>query len=142
MESTRKIGRHHLAFYRGWLQGLDLKVAADRYLESGLDQRIARSTLAWIQQTLTMAARRHGRHALARLLRLPLGTLPEAVRSTTALPSLETFREAHDPDHFYSEKEQKKPTILSKRQRPLKVNVIRHEVSYQPAHQAGTGVPL
>ena len=37
MESTRKIGRHHLAFYRGWLQGLDLKVAADRYLESGLD---------------------------------------------------------------------------------------------------------
>jgi len=51
MESTRKIGRHHLAFYRGWLQGLDLKVAADRYLESGLDQRIARSTLAWIQQT-------------------------------------------------------------------------------------------
>ncbi|MDZ7584313.1 MAG: phage integrase family protein, partial [Thiobacillus sp.] len=46
-----------------------------------------------------------GRHALARLLRLPLGTLPEAVRSTTALPSLETFREAHDPDHFYSEKE-------------------------------------
>ncbi len=105
MESTRKIGRHHLAFYRGWLQGLDLKVAADRYLESGLDQRIARSTLAWIQQTLTMAARRHGRHALARLLRLPLGTLPEAVRSTIALPSLETFREAHDPDHFYSEKE-------------------------------------
>jgi len=105
MESTRKIGRHHLAFYRGWLQGLDLKVAADRYLESGLDQRIARSTLAWIQQTLTMAARRHGRHALARLLRLPLGTLPEAVRSTTALPSLETFREENDPDHFYSEKE-------------------------------------
>ena len=105
MESTRKIGRHHLAFYRGWLQGIDLKVAADRYLESGLDQRIARSTLAWIQQALAMAARRHGRHALARLLRLPLGTLPEAVRATTALPSLETFRAEHDPDHFYSEKE-------------------------------------
>ena len=86
MESTRKIGRHHLAFYRGWLQGIDLKVAADRYLESGLDQRIARSTLAWIQQALAMAARRHGRHALARLLRLPLGTLPEAVRATTAPP--------------------------------------------------------
>ena len=87
------------------MQGIDLKVAADRYLEPGLDQRIARSTLAWIQQALAMAARRHGRHALARLLRLPLGTLPEAVRATTALPSLETFRAEHDPDHFYSEKE-------------------------------------
>jgi len=105
VESSRKIGRHHLAFYRGWLQGLDLKLAADRYLESGLDLRVARATLAWIQQSLAMAARRHGRHALARLLRLPLGTLPDAERSTTALPSLEAFRAEHDPGDFYSEKE-------------------------------------
>ena len=33
----RKLGRHHLAFYRGWLQGLALKTLADRYLETGLD---------------------------------------------------------------------------------------------------------
>ena len=105
MESSRKIGRHHLAFYRGWLQGLDLKLAAERYLESGIDLRLARSTLAWIQQSLAMAARRHGKHALARLLRLPLGTLPEAAGSTTALPSLDDFRAEVDPDNFYSEKD-------------------------------------
>jgi len=105
MDAARKLGRHHLAFYRGWLQGMDIKRAADRYLESGLDLRLARATLAWIQQTLAMAARRHGRFGQARLLRLPLGRLPDAERSTTTLPSLETFRAEHDPGDFYSEKD-------------------------------------
>ena len=105
MDAVRKLGRHHLAFYRGWLQGMDIKRAADRYLESGLDLRLARATLTWIQQTLAMAARRHGRFGQARLLRMPLGTLPDAQRSTSALPSLETFRAEHDPGDFYSEKE-------------------------------------
>lgn len=105
MGSSRKIGRHHLAFYRGWLQGLDLKIAADRYLESGLDLRVARSTLKWIQEALSMAARRHGKHAMARLLRMPLGALPEASQSVSTLPSLEDFRQETDPDYFYSEKE-------------------------------------
>ncbi len=50
VDAGRKFGRHHLAFYRGWLQGL------------GLDLRLARATLTWIQQTLTMAGRRHGRY--------------------------------------------------------------------------------
>ncbi len=35
---------------------------------------------------------------------MPLGTLPDAERSTAALPSLETFRAERDPDDFYSEK--------------------------------------
>ena len=104
--SHRKIGRHHLAFYRAWLQGLDLKVAADRYLESGLDLRLARATLGWIQEALTMAARRYGKHALVRLLRLPLGPPPpETTIAATSAPSLEDFRAATDPDGFYSEAE-------------------------------------
>ena len=49
----RKIGRHHLAFYRGWLQGVDIKTLADRYLETGVDLRIAKSTLVWIKDLLT-----------------------------------------------------------------------------------------
>lgn len=103
----RKIGRNHLAFYRAWLQGLDLKVAADRYLESSLDLRLARATLGWIQETLAMAARRHGKHALVRLLRLPLGPPPPeaSAQQPAAAPSLEAFRAAADPDGFYSEAE-------------------------------------
>lgn len=104
MEDVRKIGRNHLAFYRGWLQGMDIKRAADHYLESGLDLRLARATLAWVQQTLAMAARRHGRFGQARLLRMPLGSQHDA-ECSTALPSLETFRAEQDPGGVYSEKE-------------------------------------
>ena len=105
MDARRKLGRHHLAFYRGWLQGLDLKHAADRYLESGLDLRLARATLTWIQQTLTMAARRHGRFGQARLLRLPLGAWPPTHASAADHPTLDAFRTAHDPDGCYADKE-------------------------------------
>ena len=54
----RRIGRHHVAFYRGWLQGLELKALADRYLETGLDLRVAKSTLAWLRDTFSQAALR------------------------------------------------------------------------------------
>jgi hypothetical protein len=30
----------HLAFYRGWLQGLDLKTLAEQYLESSVDKLV------------------------------------------------------------------------------------------------------
>ena len=48
----RKLGRHHLALYRGWLQGVPLKTLADRYLETGLDLRLAKTTLTWIGDTI------------------------------------------------------------------------------------------
>ena len=56
----RKVGRHHLAFYRGWVQGLDIKSLADLYLETGLDLRLAKATLTWLRDTLSQAALRHG----------------------------------------------------------------------------------
>jgi len=68
----RKVGRHHLAFYRGWLHGIDLKELGDRYLETGIDLRLAKSTLKWIKEEIQKAALRHGKHGTARLLRLPL----------------------------------------------------------------------
>ena len=68
----RKVGRHHLAFYRGWVQGLDIKSLADLYLETGLDLRLAKATLTWLRDTLSQAALRHGRWGEARLLKLHL----------------------------------------------------------------------
>lgn len=99
----RKLGRHHLAFYRGWLQGLALNTLADRYLETGLDLRLARSTLTWIQDTIRQAALRHGRHGEARLLRLPLSRSQPDV--PVELPALEDFQADRDPSGFYNEDE-------------------------------------
>jgi len=99
----RKVGRHHLAFYRGWLQGLDLKTLADRYLETGLDLRLAKSTLAWLRDTLSQAALRHGRRGEARLLRLHLTA--ERPQKASSIPSLEDFRVERDPSGFYREDE-------------------------------------
>ena len=103
----RKLGRHHLAFYRAWLQGIDLKEAADRYLETGFDLRLAKRTLDWIRTSLAMAARRQGRRADVRLLRLPLHflTLAGGGVKTQALPTLDTFRAERDPEGVYTEQE-------------------------------------
>jgi site-specific recombinase XerD len=99
----RKLGRHHLALYRGWLQGLALKTLADRYLETGLDLRLAKSTLTWIQDTIRQAALRHGRHGEARLLRLPLSRSQPDV--PVEIPALEDFQADRDPSGFYNEDE-------------------------------------
>lgn len=99
----RKVGRHHLALYRGWLQGLDLKALADRYLETGLDLRLAKATLVWLQDTLSQAALRHGHRGEARLLRLHLA--PGQHAKALTCPSLDDFRADHDPGGFYREEE-------------------------------------
>ena len=99
----RKLGRHHLAFYRGWLQGVELKALADRYLETGLDLRLARSTLTWIRDTIRQAALRHGRHGEARLLRLSLSN--SETTAAIEIPTLEDFQADRDPTGFYTEDE-------------------------------------
>ncbi|HMZ77049.1 MAG TPA: tyrosine-type recombinase/integrase [Rhodocyclaceae bacterium] len=99
----RKVGRHHLALYRGWLQGLDLKALADRYLETGLDLRLAKATLVWLRDTLSQAALRHGHRGEARLLRLHLA--PGQQAKALPCPSLDDFRAEHDPGGFYREEE-------------------------------------
>ncbi len=97
----RKIGRHHIAFYRGWLHGLDLRVLSDRYLETGLDLRLAKNTLVWIRDTVRQAALRNGKLGEARLLRTSLA-LPANVGSLT-YPSLEDYQAEKDPTGFYGE---------------------------------------
>lgn len=112
-KDERKIGRHHLAFYRGWLQGLDLAVVADQYLEIGLDLRLAKSTHRWLQDAISQAALRHGRHGEARLLRTSLhhvvgkseASAPANPKEPKEPPSIDDFREEEDPDGFFSEAE-------------------------------------
>lgn len=99
----RKLGSHHFALYRGWLEGLELRDMADRYLETGLDLRVAKTTLQWVRDSLRQAALRHGKHGEARLLRLRL--VGGADDTAKDLPTLEDFRVEHDPTGFYSEEE-------------------------------------
>lgn len=100
---NKKIGRHHIAFYRGWLQGLDLGELGDRYLETGIDLRRAKSTLKWLEGEIRQAAIRHGKIGMARLLRLSIKAAVAPAQDE--VPSLESFRENVDPDGFFTEKE-------------------------------------
>jgi Phage integrase protein len=105
-----RLSRPHFAFYRGYLEGLDVGKLARRYLETALgveeaaeDKRVAQSAVKWIRDQLLAAARRRGGMAAARLLEIA----PERLRIVygTAVPSLEDFREERDPYEMYSEEE-------------------------------------
>ena len=74
----KKIGRHHIAFFRAILMGMDMGEMSDRYLETRMDSRRAKTTLVWIQDTLRQAALRRGNHRDAHLLR---------IRVLTSMPS-------------------------------------------------------
>lgn len=104
-----QLGRHHLAFYRGYLDGLDLRTLARRYLETTpsddgeIDLRVAKSMVKWIREQLLVTARRSGHASNAKVLRVE----PEALRVTyaPATPSLDAFREERDPHDMFSEQE-------------------------------------
>ena len=100
--ALRKINLAHFAFYRGWLEGLDLATLGDRYLSSGRDLPAAKRTLRWLQDELIAAARR-SKPPLARLLKLT----PAQIERIEAMPtlSLEDFQAEIDPDGCYSETE-------------------------------------
>lgn len=55
---ARLLGPQHFAYYRGYLQGLDLGRLATRYLTPGLDLRQARTTLGWIETELARGVKR------------------------------------------------------------------------------------
>jgi len=100
----RKIGRHHIAFFRAILQGLDIGDMADKYLETGMDLRRAKSTLVWIRDTLRQAALRHGKYREAHLIRLRMA-ITGPVEAAAKTVSLEDFRAEFDPNGFFTEKE-------------------------------------
>ncbi|MGF6440579.1 phage integrase family protein [Paraburkholderia youngii] len=106
----RRIGLHHIAFFRAYLEGLDLLEQAERYLNTDAEARRYRNVLRWLVDELVSAARKRSDFGAARLLRVR----PERIRSApeasatpapTRRPTLEEFAEANDPDGFYTEKE-------------------------------------
>jgi len=100
--SNRKINSAHFAFYRGWLEGLDLADLGERYLISGRELPAAKQTLRWLQDELIASARR-SRPPMARLLKLSPSQITHLEHSSTI--SLDEFQATADPDGFYSESE-------------------------------------
>lgn len=106
-----RLARQHFAFYRGDLDGLDLRLLAERYpggdattpgKEAGAAS--AKGLLDWITQQLRLEAERCGQRSAARLLRLrPVQA--DARTQAAALPTLAEFQEERDPYHMYSETE-------------------------------------
>lgn len=105
-----RLSRPHFAFYRGYLEGLDVGKLARRYLETATgveeaagDQRVAHSAVKWIRDQLLVAASRRGSAATVRLLHIA----PDRLRVVYAetVPTLESFREERDPYEVYSESE-------------------------------------
>ena len=63
-----RLARLEFAFYKGYLLGLDPGKLTHLYVPPGVDYRTALTT---IQDRIIMQAHRQGRHADARLLRIP-----------------------------------------------------------------------
>lgn len=109
-ESERRVGLQHLAFFRGYLEGLELVDLGDLYLEFGRDARKATATKNWLLTSFVAAARKRQDFATARLLSIKptlLGTLETHAAAGTSVPqmSLDDFAAEHDPDGFYTENE-------------------------------------
>ena len=100
-----RLGRNHFAFFRGWLEGLDLHDLSGRYLEpltgAPLHERTILDTLAWIRRDLVTLAKRTGRFAFARAISIS----PEKLVFADTEPTLEEFREDVDGFDMYSEAE-------------------------------------
>jgi site-specific recombinase XerD len=104
-----RLGRNHFSFYRGFLDGLDLRILSRRYLETtpdsdaDADLRISKSMVKWIRDQLVVTAKRTGQISSAKLLRLE----PDALRISYAahVPTLDQFREERDPHEMFSERE-------------------------------------
>ena len=104
-----QLGRQHFAFFRGYLDGLDLRELSERYIENNAaqsgtaDLRVAKSLLNWIMDQLCVAARRTGNGSYVRLIRMAPEKL--AGRMHPDLPDLDAFREERDPHQMFSERE-------------------------------------
>ena len=96
----RKLHVGHFAFMRAVVQGLELRASWDRYLRvegQATDQRLVRSTIAWIRDEFAAAAKREDRFGTARLVRLDASKIPD---TALALPTLEAFAEARGIEDF------------------------------------------
>ena len=96
----RKLSVGHFAFMRAVVQGIDLRSSWDRYLRvegEASDQRLLRSTIAWIRDEFAAAAKREDRHGTARLMRIDIAKIADP---SLDLPSLEEFAESRGLGDF------------------------------------------
>ena len=107
-----RLGRAHFAFFRGYLDGLDVGDLATRYLNTQMpssrsderpDLRLAKSAVTWIRGQLLVLARRSLAPADIRLLALAPSLL--LVQYAHQAPTLEQFREEYDTDGMMGEAE-------------------------------------
>lgn len=98
-----RVDRNHFAFYRGYLQELDIEDLARRYLGEDVDLREAKRILAWVRKEIMRTARLQGEYGFARILGVRLPRRKNAADHNR--PTLEEFREARDPHSFYNESE-------------------------------------
>lgn len=105
--ALRRLTAEQFAFARAVLQGMSLRDAADRYLEPGIDLRLARAEWQALRDELLATARRAHAYGNARILQLDMASLPVGAASSSGSdrPTLETFRDSVDPDGFYGEAE-------------------------------------
>ena len=85
---------------RAVVQGIDGRSSWDRYLRiegEASDQRLVRSTIAWIRDEFAAAAQREDRHGTARLVRIDVATIADP---SLDLPSLEVFAERRGLEDF------------------------------------------
>ena len=85
---------------RAVVQGIDGRSSWDRYLRTegeASDQRLVRSTIAWIRDEFAAAAKREDRHGTARLVRIDVATIADP---SLDLPSLEVFAERRGLEDF------------------------------------------
>ena len=96
----RKLHVGHFAFMRAVVQGIDVRSSWDRYLRvegEGSDQRLVRSTIAWIRDEFAAAAKREDRHGTARLVRIDISKIADGSHE---LLSLEAFAESRGIEEF------------------------------------------
>jgi hypothetical protein len=81
---TRQVGLQHFAFFRRYLEGLELSGLADQYLEFGRDARKATATRIWLVSAFVAAARKREDFATARLLAIRPATLATTSAARTS----------------------------------------------------------
>lgn len=101
---VRRVGLQHVAFFRAYLEGIDVTEAADRYLDFGKHHLKAKAAQRWILGRFLQAARRYvdtgdARIGDARVLRIP----PSSMSAEEGDLSLEAFAAERDPDGVLSE---------------------------------------
>ncbi len=97
---SKKIGRDHLAFFLGYLEGVPLDTLSNSYLDSDYSRPRIKELIRWLQDEFSRAARQF-KPPYARLMRIS----PDHLRVSNA-ETLESFRERVDPTgDFYTEKD-------------------------------------